>query len=237
MSATAHIALVGDHDASITAHRAIPKALSLANARTGSAVAWTWVDTRDIASASDLGGYSAIWAVPASPYENDAGALDAIRHARQTGKPFLGTCGGYQYAVLEYARSVLGHVDAASAEVDPACAMPLIGALVCALRDVTGSIALTPGSRMAQIYGQTLIDEGYYCGYGINPAYLNLFDTSDLRFSGFDVAGEPRAFELEGHPFFMGTAFQPERAALSDRSHPLVEQFVTSAVQRIAQAA
>jgi CTP synthase (UTP-ammonia lyase) len=36
---------------------------------------------------------------------------------------------------------------------------------------------------------------------------------------------------LEGHPFFVATLFQPERAALENRLPPLVAAFVTAAVQ------
>ena len=34
------------------------------------------------------------------------GVLSAIRFARETGRPFLGTCGGFQHALIEYARNV-----------------------------------------------------------------------------------------------------------------------------------
>jgi CTP synthase (UTP-ammonia lyase) len=40
------------------------------------------------------------------------GALAAIRHARERRLPFLGTCAGFQHAVVEYARNVLGWLDA-----------------------------------------------------------------------------------------------------------------------------
>jgi CTP synthase (UTP-ammonia lyase) len=49
-----------------------------------------------------------VWALPGTPYVNDAAAYGAITHARTTGQPFLGTCGGFQYAMVEYARTVAG---------------------------------------------------------------------------------------------------------------------------------
>ena len=237
MSATAHIALVGDHDASVTAHRAIPLALQLASDRVDAKVDWSWVGTGEISSVADLDQFTAIWVVPASPYRNDDGAFLAIRHARESGKTFLGTCGGYQYAALEFIRNVLGYPQAGNAEVDPETEMPVIGALTCALRDVSGSVTFVDGSRMAQLNGQTRVSEGYSCGFGVNPQYMNLFQNSDLTFTGFDDAGDPRAFEHRTHPFYIGTAFQPERAALADQSHPLVEAFVNSAIQRMARVA
>jgi CTP synthase len=54
------------------------------------------------------------------------GALDAIRWARETGRPFLGTCGGFQHALIEFARNVLGIKDADSTEMNPNTPNPVI---------------------------------------------------------------------------------------------------------------
>ena len=239
MRAHAHIALVGDQDPSVTAHVAIPKALELANGAAGGSVTWQWVGTDEIAedTATGFAGFDAVWCVPASPYRNMAGAIAAIRHAREAGKPFLSTCGGYQHAVLEFARNVLGHSRAGNAEVDPECEMPVVGPLTCALVEVSGDISLTPGSRIAAICGGTRVSESYHCSYGVAPEYVSLFDGSDMAFTGKDDLGEPRAFELAGHPFFIGTAYQPERAALEGRAHPLITEFVSTVAALRAQAA
>jgi CTP synthase (UTP-ammonia lyase) len=44
--------------------------------------------------------------------------------------------------------------------------------------------------------------------------------------------GEVRAFELPGHPFYMGTLFQPQRSSRPDRPHPLVTAFLRAAAAR-----
>ena len=233
MSVKAHIALVGDHNPDVVAHDAIPKALAL----TGGAVEWTWVHTSEITDDAVLAGFDAIWAVPASPYANMEGALSAIRFARESGRPFLGTCGGYQHAVLEFAQNVLGHAEAGNAEVDPECKMPVVGPLTCALVEVTGDIRFVDNSKLARIHGATEVNEGYHCSYGVMAEYLPLFDGSAMRFTGFDGEGDPRAFELDGHPFFIGTAYQPERRALSGGAHPIITEFVASTLARQALAA
>jgi len=64
-------------------------------------------------------GFDGFWCVPASPYRDIDGALRAIRFAREQRRPFLGTCGGFQHAVLEYARNVLGWADAEHGELAP----------------------------------------------------------------------------------------------------------------------
>ena len=66
--------------------------------------------------------FDGIWCVPGSPYANTDGALDAIRVARERRVPFLGTCGGFQHALLEYAGAVWGVPSPAHAELDPSAA-------------------------------------------------------------------------------------------------------------------
>ena len=70
------------------------------------------------------------------------------------------------------------------------------------------------------------VTEKYHCSYGISPEYLPIFESSELDVSGYDLQGDPRTIEIKSHPFFIGTAYQPERAALNERNHPLVESFV-----------
>ena len=65
---------------------------------------------------------------------------------------------------------------------------------------------------------------------GVNIRDLSArFEAAGLQFTGFDREAQVRACELVGHPFFIGTLFQPERAALAGRSHPLIEAFVRAA--------
>jgi CTP synthase (UTP-ammonia lyase) len=102
------IALVGDYDPSVPAHQAIPVALNRVASETGLSVQAIWLATTDIGDATSLGAFDGIWCVPASPYRDMDGALTAIRFARERQVPFLGTCGGFQHALLEYARNHLG---------------------------------------------------------------------------------------------------------------------------------
>jgi CTP synthase (UTP-ammonia lyase) len=221
------IALVGDFNAGIVAHRAIPRALELARQAAGATVDWEWIDTDAIgAAAARLEGFSGIWCVPGSPYRSMEGALAAIRFARESGRPFLGTCGGFQHALIEFARNVLAVAEADHAETAPGASELVVTPLACSLVGQQGDIAFTPGSQLAGIFGGATTHEGYHCSYGPNPAYRDRFAAAGLRFTGFDREGRIRACELAGHPFFVGTLFQPERRALQDASHPLVEAFV-----------
>lgn len=222
------IALVGDYNPDVTAHQAIPKALRLSGEWLGISTDPVWTHTATL-EVSQLGGFSGIWCVPASPYASTERALAAIRFARENNRPFLGTCGGFQHALLEYARNVLGHPQADHAETAPDAAMPLIARLSCSLVEQRGKITLVKGSRLRTVYGKEQAEEGYHCNYGLNPEYEWTFRDGALQVAARDEAGEVRAVELTGHPFFIATLFQPERAALRGAEHPLVTAFVEAA--------
>lgn len=227
----AKFALVGDYNPAVTAHQAIPNALELAGQALNQTIQFTWINTVDIGPdiADQFSIYDGIWVVPASPYQNMDGAIKAIQYARENNTPFMGTCGGYQHAVLEFARNELGFIQAANAEVTPETEFPLIAPLVCSLVEQNGEIKLTEGTMAAELYGKSLITEQYRCSYGFNVAYLNLFENSTLHVTGFDLDGDPRIIELKGHKFFVGTAYQPERSSLRGETHPLIIEFVRTA--------
>src|SRR5215471_9888192 len=111
--------LIGDYNEAVPAHRAIPRALALASEALGIALTCEWVPTKETLGADRVAGFDGVWCVPASPYQHMEGALRAIRWAREQGRPFLGTCGGFQHAILEYTRSVLGWTDAEHGETAP----------------------------------------------------------------------------------------------------------------------
>jgi CTP synthase (UTP-ammonia lyase) len=223
-----HIALVGDHDPGITAHTAIRRALSMARAAVDVPLEWTWLAT-DGLDARALAGFSGIWVVPGSPYRDMDGALAAIRFARENDVPFLGTCGGFQHALVEIARNVAGIAKADHAESNATAEDLVVVPLACSLVEKSGGVTFTVGSRLAAIFGGRPATEGYHCSYGLNAAYRARLEAAGLRFTGFDEAGDVRAVELPSHRFFVGTLFQPERAALREERHPLVEAFVRSA--------
>jgi CTP synthase (UTP-ammonia lyase) len=220
------IGLVGDYDESVPAHRAIPLALEMAAKALDCETRCTWIGTDKIASTELLEELSGVWCVPASPYRDMEGALRAIRWARENGRPFLGTCGGFQHAIVEYARSVLGWRDAEHGETSPEAARAVITPLECALVEKTDKIRLRPGSRIAAAYGCLEAEEGYRCRYGLNPAFQKALLGGQLEATAFDGAEEVRAVELGDHLFFVGTLFQPERRALEGKVPPLVFAFV-----------
>ena len=229
---TRRVALVGNHDATVTAHRAIPLALSLAAEAAGVRLDWQWIPTEEITSERRIESFDGVWCVPASPYRSMDGALCAIRFARESERPFLGTCGGFQHAIVEFARSVLGWSDAEHAESAPGAGRAVVAPLACSLVEKRGVVRLHEGSRIAAAYGAYEVEEGYHCSYGLNPAFRAALTAGPLRVTAEDDAGGVRAVELEAHPFYVATLFQPERAALQGHAPPIVAAFVRAASER-----
>ncbi len=166
--------------------------------------------------------------MPASPYANTLGAMDAIRCAREQHRPFLGTCGGFQHALLEYARNVGGMREAEHAETDPGAAVALIAPLACSLVEQSDEILLSDSGRIRAVYGSPRITEGYHCSYGLNREYEARLFGENLRATARDSNGEVRGVELEGHPYYVAVLFQPERRALRGEVPPLVAAFVAA---------
>jgi CTP synthase len=221
------IAIVGDYSEEVTAHRAIPKALELARERAQAAVAWEWVATRQIRDAkSDLARYSAVWLVPASPYENTQGAIDAVRWAREGSRPFLGTCGGFQHMLIEFARNVVGVTDAEHAELNPDGSALIVTPLSCSHVEKSGTVHFARSSLLAAAYGVPEATGEYRCNYGFNSVYRPAFEYAGLRFTSWDDEGELRGAELPSHPFFAGVLYQPERAALKGEVPAIALAFV-----------
>jgi len=148
-----HISLVGDFDANVPAHRAIPLALKRAGDDLGVDVRFTW------------------------------------RHTA------------------------------------------LITPLSCALVEQVGAVSVAAGSRLAAAYGATTVFEEYHCRYGLAPRHERLLDGGPLRIVGRGGEGEVRAVEIDGHPFFVATLFQPEREALKEKTPPLVRAFIEAAAE------
>ncbi|CAD5200589.1 CTP synthase [Pseudomonas sp. FEN] len=221
-----NIALIGDHDPRITAHRAISMALQRAAEATGLSVQTQWLATDSLTSQTNLSLFDGFWCTPGSPYRSLEGALLAITHAREQRRPYLGTCAGFQHAVLEYARHVLGWTDAEHGETAPDSARAVISPLSCSLVDAHDRIQLVENTLIAKAYGTLETHESYHCRYGINPEFESTLLDGDLRASGYDTQGDLRAVELKGHPFFVATLFQPERAALEGHTPALASAFL-----------
>lgn len=232
---TPRIALVGDRSPHVRSHVRVPVLLDALAERDGVALDAYWIPTGDAEVPGAVKGFDAVWVLPGSPYASEAGALAAIRTAREDGIPFLGTCGGFQHALLEYARDVCGLTRAAHAENDPAADSGdlLIAPLACSLVGHEGVVRVTAGSLAEQALGAERTTERYHCDYGPDSRHLDTLRAHGLRFTGTDEEGGVRIAELPtaSHPFFLATLFQPELSGDGTRPHPLIRALATAAVR------
>jgi CTP synthase (UTP-ammonia lyase) len=221
--------ILGEFNPEFRPHAATNEALGHSRAHLGVDVEWEWMSTDD-ATPGVLAEYDGLWIAPGSPYKNMERALAAIRQARESGTPCLGTCGGCQHMIIEYARNVLGIEDAQHAEYDPYASRLFISELTCSLAGRSMELQFARSSRVARIYGRTSATEEYYCNFGVDPDVIPELKKGRLRIVGSDAEGEVRVLELPQHPFFIATLFVPQTSSRPDRPHPLVNGFVHAAV-------
>ncbi|MEU3462561.1 hypothetical protein ABZ721_21805 [Streptomyces sp. NPDC006733] len=234
------IALVGDRSPSVRSHQRIPVLLDALRGRHGLLADAYWIPTEEAARPGAVSAFDAVWLLPGSPYRSEAGALAAVRTAREDGIPFLGTCGGFQHALLEFARGVCGLHGARHAENSPdGDGDLLIAPLACSLVGHEGTIHTTPGSLAERLLGGRETQERFHCDYGPVAELLPLLREHGMRFTGQDAEGQPRIAELPAHPFFLATLFQPELAGDGSVPHwyirGLVEAATSHAMSRIGK--
>lgn len=226
---TTSIAIIGDFDPSFQSHLSTNRAIEHCSASVGVSLRYSWIPTEELTSDEGLKkaiNGQGVWIAPGSPYKSIEGALRVIRAARENQIPLLGTCGGFQHIILEYARNVLGFQDAQHAEYDPYASRLFISRLVCSLVGRKLVIELEPKSTVAIAYGRTRAEEQYYCNFGVNPDYVGTLRGGRLRIVGSDKEGEVRLVELADHPFFVGTLFLPQQNSSPESPHPLIKAFV-----------
>lgn len=195
-------------------------------------VATEWVPTD---SGFDITTYDGVWLVPGSPYADDDAVLRALTTVRERGIPFIGSCGGMQYAVIEFTRSVLGAA-ATHAESDGVGDDNVVGALACSLYGEERLVAPVPGTRFA-----TWVDEPFvgmhFCNYAPTAAAVaSLVEAGVVVGATADDAGA-EVLEFPDHPFYVTSMFQPHIGALAGAPvHPLVREFVAAVRQSAHRA-
>jgi CTP synthase (UTP-ammonia lyase) len=199
------IAALGDRDPAHLTHREIDATLALLSGE----IDCGWVST-DSAQARELAAVDAVWLLPGTPYRDDDAARAAIHHCLDTGTPFLGTCGGFQYACVELARSLAGVDGAVSAELDPDGEALVVALLACALYGERRTVTPVAGTRLAAICGAEPFEGYHQCGYGLADAYEDVLARAGVVISAHAPDAGVEGIELPDHPFFMATAFQPQ---------------------------
>jgi CTP synthase (UTP-ammonia lyase) len=223
---TTKIGIIGDFNPGNSTHVSTNEGILHAAAALGASIEPVWLPTDRPVNYEMFQG---LFGGPGSPYKSFVGALTGIRYAREHQIPFLGTCGGLQHLMIEYARNVMGLVDAAHAESDPYASCLFITPLSCSLAGKAMDVSLKPESKAAAAYQADRSTEAYYCNFGLNPEYRDQMEKAGLVVTGTDENGEVRVVEITQHRFFIGTLYVPQARSKPGIPHPLVLAFCRAA--------
>jgi CTP synthase (UTP-ammonia lyase) len=216
------VALLGDR----SGHRSH---LELDALRPLLAVETEWVPTDSCFDATDHDG---VWLVPGSPYADDVAVLRALTVVREQRIPFLGTCGGMQYAVIELARALLGD-PATHAEADGESDDNVVAALACSLQGEERLVTPVPGTRFAAWAPEPFLGM-HFCSYAPVPAVVSRLEQAGVVVGATAPDAGAEVLELPGHPFYVTSMFQPHVGALAGAPvHPLVTAFTDAVGARV----
>jgi CTP synthase len=235
------IALVGKYDLE-DAYMSVHEALKHAGIERQVEVNVRWVDSDEMEDehADRLRDADGIVVPGGFGSRGTAGKIEAIRYAREHDVPFLGLCLGFQMAVVEYARNVLGLEGAHSAEIDGETPHPVIDLLPeqYDLEDLGGTMRLgahtteiLPDTLAHEVYGSDTCTERHRHRYEVNPEYIDDLEAGDLKFSG-RAGNRMEIVEMESHPYFLGTQFHPEFRSRPDRASPPFVGLVDAVLER-----
>lgn len=241
------IGITGKYAALRDAYASIDKALEHCATHLSANVDLRWIDTSEVGDsnvAAQLDGVHGIIVPGGFGQRGVEGKIACVRHARQSGLPYLGICLGFQVAVIEYARNVLGLASANSTEFDPRTSDPVIselpdqkrieGLLGGTMRLGAQDVLIEPGSLASFLYGgRSSVRERFRHRYEVEPLFVERLTAGGLRFSGRHPKHPiMQVLELDSatHPYFIGAQFHPELTSRPLTPQPLFMGLVASAI-------
>ncbi|WP_420860808.1 CTP synthase [Algirhabdus cladophorae] len=253
---TVRVAIVGKYTQLEDAYKSIKEALTHGGMANRVKVDVEWVDAEVFDSADDvsphLEGFHAILVPGGFGERGTEGKIKAAQFARERKIPYLGICLGMQMAVIEAARNLAGFDDAGSEEFDHEAGGKRFTPVVYHLKEwVQGNhkvrrketddkggtmrlgaynATLAEGSKVAQVYGTSAIEERHRHRYEVDIKYREKLEKCGLTFSGMSPDGRlPEIVEIKDHPWFIGVQFHPELKSKPFEPHPLFADFVRAA--------
>ncbi len=249
------VAVVGKYTQLEDAYKSIKEALTHGGMANRTKVKLEWVDAELFDKADPapyLEGFHAILVPGGFGERGTEGKIKAAQFARERKIPYLGICLGMQMAVVEAARNVAGIKDAGSEEFDHEAGKTRFTPVIYLLKEwVQGnykvkrklgddkggtmrlgaySATLTEGSKVAQIYGATELEERHRHRYEVDGKYREQLEACGLKFSGMSPDGRlPEIVEWEDHPWFIGVQFHPELKSKPFDPAPLFADFIRAA--------
>ena len=234
------VAILGDFDRGKHSHWATEAALFHAAARLGLSVEPCWIETprlEDDAALAQLQQYAGVWGAPGSPFRSARGMLRGIQYVREHDLAYLGTCAGFQYALIELTRNVLGIAEADTAPEGENVVLTLVqcAAPAANLPRLAGEgvARVAAGTLLAQLCGEVDLRGEYFCSLEVNTAFVGRWQAAGLRVAAIGGEGELRAFELADRRFFIASLFQPQLSSSYGVPHPIVLGFLRECARRV----
>ena len=246
------IAMVGKYMDLLDAYKSLIEAVIHAGIQTRTRVNFRYIDSEDIEKRGLqlLDGVDAILVPGGFGERGMEGKIAAVCHARENKIPYLGICLGMQAAVIEFARHVAGLDGATSSEFAPTAEHPVIALITEWTKadgtreirtedsDLGGTMRLgaeecrlTPGSKVAEVYGTDVVSERHRHRWEFNNDYLDRLQAAGLKIAGRSTDNSlVEVVEVDDHPWFVGCQFHPEFTSTPRDGHPLFTSFVEAAV-------
>ncbi len=240
------IGITGKYTAVRDAYASILKALEHAGVYLGCKVQTRWVDTSQLTdetaaeSVKDLHGIIVPGAFGTRGAE---GKIACLKYARMHGLPCLGICYGFQMAVIEFARNVVGLEDANSTEIDNECRHPVIN-LLPEQKEIEGlggtmrlgghDVAVKAGTLAERMFGARTRMR-FRHRYEVDPRYIPQLEAAGMIFSGKSPRAEiMNILELVPalHPYYVGTQAHPELTSRPLSPQPFFVGLVHAALGR-----
>ncbi len=246
------IAMVGKYMELLDAYKSLIEAMSHAGIHTDTRVNLRYIDSEDIETHGTgiLEDVDAILVPGGFGLRGVEGKIKTVQFARERKIPYLGICLGMQVVVIEFARNVLGWTGANSTEFDKDTAYPVIGLInewqeqpvrlpnaedegrPASMRLGAQLCRLEAGSKLAQSYGATEIEERHRHRYEVNGTLLEPMQQAGLQVTSWSEDGQlVEAVEIADHPWFVACQFHPEFTSTPRDGHPLFSSFVQAALK------
>lgn len=226
------IAILGDFNPVHTTHHALNDSIRQSRNYFDQELQFDWIST-DIFNfkTAFMQQYCGLWIAPGSPYKDMKNVLDTISYVRVNNIPTFGNCGGFQHMIIEFARNVCGIINADHEETNPGSTEILISKLSCSLVEQQELLTITDkDSILFKIVQKETLTGKYFCNYGLNNQYLEVLKSNGFKATTVSTDGQIRAFEINNHPFFLGTLFQPALTSSNTEPNPLIIEFVRQSI-------
>lgn len=250
-----NIGIAGKYANLRDAYASIDKAIEHCSAHLGTRIELNWIDTTEIYHTNvdqRFGGLDGVIVPGGFGNRGVEGKIACVKHCREKGVPYLGICLGFQVAVIEFARNVLGLKLANSTEFQPDSPDPVISELPeqkrieglgGSMRLGAQDVALTEGSLARFLFGdRPIIRERFRHRYEVDPAYVERLEAAGMFFSGrhptrpimqfLELAPGDVGPGSTAHPFFIAAQWHPELTSRPLRPHPMFMGLIAASIQR-----